>query len=240
MSLEFILILVIIFVGSLTQGMTGFGFALVSIPLLSMIIDIKLAIPLAVLCGMVINLGLLAKMKKEIKIGEVKNLIIGNLIGTPIGAYFLTSFESGLLKQLLGFCILLFLVFTIFKIIKPVGLNRKWGYLFGFFAGILGGAFNTNGPPILIYMFLQGWDKTEQKAAITGFFTIASVVTIISYVSLDIFTVQIFEYFMYGFPLLIAGIFLGHNLFGKVSTKLYNRLILTGLSLITIFLIFKI
>lgn len=240
MSIEFLLILLIIFVGSLTQGMTGFGFAMVTIPLLSMIIDIKFAVVLAVLCGTVINLGLVVQMRKEIKLGEVKNLIIGNLIGTPIGAYLLTSFDSSLLKQLLGFCILIFLIFTIFKIIKPVGLDRKWGYLFGFFAGVLGGALNTSGPPILIFMFLQGWDKVEQKAALSGFFITASAASIISYTAMDIITLEIFKEFLYVLPVVLAGIFLGHYLFGKVSTKFYNKLVLIGLSLITIFLIFKI
>ena len=237
MSLEFVLIAAIIFIGSLTQGMTGFGFALVSIPFLSMIIDIKLAIPLVALCGAVINIGLLVKMKNEIKIKEVKNLVIGSLIGTPLGAYFLSSFDSGLLKQILGFLILIFLIFTVFKIIKPVGLNRNWGYVFGFIAGVLGGAFNTNGPPILIYMFLQGWNKTEQKAVLTGFFVIATIAIIISHISMGILTLNILTDFLYYLPAVLAGIYLGHYLFGKVSTEFYNKLVLTGLSLITIFLI---
>jgi len=109
-----------------------------------------------------------------------------------------------------------------------------------FFAGILGGAFNTNGPPILIYMFLQGWDKTEQKAAITGYFIVATAIIIVSHISMGMITFEVLEKFAYVFPALMAGIIIGHSLFDKVSTVLYNKIILYALSIIGILLIIKI
>ncbi len=226
--------------GAFTQGMTGFGFALVSIPLLSMIVDIKFAISLGVLCGAVINFSLIIKMHQHVKFKEVLYLILGSVVGTPIGAYVLASTGESYLKNLLGWVVLIFVIFTVFRFIKPVGLNRKWGYLFGFFAGVLGGAFNTNGPPILIYMYLQGWDKTEQKAAITGFFVVATIMIIVSHISMGLVTSDVLIQFLYVIPVLLIGIYFGHLLFQRVSTKLYNNIVLAGLTLIGILLIFNI
>jgi len=79
LELEVILFLAgIIFVGAFTQSLTGFGFAIVTIPILSFFLDMTFIIPLGALCGAVINLYLIIKMHQHIKVKEVKNLIIGD------------------------------------------------------------------------------------------------------------------------------------------------------------------
>ena len=74
MSLEFFLIAVIILLASFVQGFSGFGFALVSIPLLSLVINIKEAVPLGALCGLVVNVYLIFHLKEHIEIKEIKNI----------------------------------------------------------------------------------------------------------------------------------------------------------------------
>ncbi|MFH1198207.1 MAG: sulfite exporter TauE/SafE family protein, partial [bacterium] len=123
--------------------------------------------------------------------------------------------------------------------IKSKGLNFRWGYLFGFLSGLLGGAFNTNGPPILIYFYLQGWDKFKQKASITGFFIITSVVIVSTHAVTGITTGNVMKLFFYSLPAVVIGLFAGSRLFKKVSTEIFNKIILYGLIIIGIFMIFR-
>ena len=147
--------MIIILFASFVQGFSGFGFALVSIPLLSILIDIKEAVPLAALCGFVINIFLVIELKNHIRLFELKNLLIGSVIGIPIGTYFLSEANPELIRILLGIIILLFVFLSLTRLIENNGINLRWGYLFGILSGLLGGAFNTNGPPVLIYFYLQ-------------------------------------------------------------------------------------
>lgn len=235
----FFLIVIIIFFASFTQGMTGFGFALITVPLVGLLSGVKYAIPLAAICGLVVNLYLMFKLKSHVKYLDLKELILSAIIGIPIGAAFVIHADQLILKKILGGIVFLFVFLSVFKIIKQTGLNKKWGYLFGFASGLLGGAFNTNGPPILIYFYLQGYDKIKQKASITGFFIITSITVVITHLVAGLSTSEIWIDALKLFPVVMFGIILGHYLFSRISTNIYNRLILFGLFIISLFLLFN-
>ena len=233
----YFLIGLIIFLASFTQGLTGFGFALVSIPLLSLIIDIKTAIPLGAMCGLVVNAYLILRLRKHINFSEIKYLIYGAIVGIPIGAYFLKAANPSLLKLLLGIVVLIFVFFTSFNFIKHYQLNDKWGYVFGLFSGLLGGAFNANGPPILIYLYLKDLNKNQHKAAISGFFFVASVIIVLDHAVTGVSNLIIFNMFLKQIPFVLIGLILGDLLFLKISTRVYQKIIIIGLFFIGVFLI---
>jgi len=239
LGIEFFLIGLIIFFASFAQGFAGFGFALVSIPLLSMIIDIKHAIPLGALCGLVINIYLLIELKDHVKFFNFKNLLFGSLVGIPIGAYFLAKANPDLLKTILGILILLFVFFSITQKIRATGLNDRWGYFFGLLSGLFGGALNTNGPPVLVYFYLQGWDKVKQKASITGFFIITSVIIVSMHITTGVTTEGVFKDFLIYLPFVIIGQIIGNRLFNKIPSLLFQKVILYSLLLISIITIFR-
>lgn len=238
MDIIFILIGLIILFASFTQGLSGFGFQLVALSLLSLLIDLKHAIPLCALFGLVINIYLIIHYKEHIKFFELKKLIIGSIIGIPIGVYFLSEADSGTIKLILGIVLLIFVFLSLTKFVKAEGINQLWGYLFGFMSGILGGAFNTNGPPVLIYFYLQGWDKLRLKATVTGFFLISTIIIISSHAISGLTTKLVLTDFLKFLPFVLIGQFFGVKLFGKVSSVTYYRFILIFLSAASLFMIF--
>ncbi len=236
---EIILIGLIIFLASFNQGLTGFGFALTSLPLLSLIIDIKEAIPLAAICGLVVNIYLTIKLKSHIDFKDIRLLILGSITGIPLGVYFLSYADQDLILKILAVIILVFVLLNTTQFIKPFNIDNKWGVLFGFFSGLLGGAFNTNGPPVLIYFYLKDWDKFKQKASITGFFIVASILIVSSHAVSGVTTKSILLKSLYAQPFLLSGLLLGSAVFPKVTTKLYRQLILIFLTTMSLILILR-
>lgn len=229
--------MLIIFLAAFVQGLSGFGFQLVAIPLLSMFINIKEAIPLAALAGYLVNIYLIISLRQHIKIFTLRRLIIGAVIGIPIGAYFLRNANPILIEHLLGILIILFVILTHFNVIKKIGMNVNWGYIFGLISGVIGGAFNTNGPPIIIYFYLQGMDKEELKASITGYFIFTSTVIVLSHIVFGVSTLSTYIDFIKLSPAILLGIFTGNALFKRINTGIYNFVILIilfvlGLSLL--------
>lgn len=218
--------------------MTGFGFALVSIPMLSMLMELREAVALGALGGLVVNIYLIIKLRSFVKFFDLKNLIIGSVVGIPLGTYVLNYLSPYILKTILGIIIVIFVFLSVFKIIKQRNISTNWGYLFGLTSGLLGGALNTNGPPILIYFYLNGYDKFKQKASITGFFLIASVFIVSSHALTGITSIATLKNFGFALPFILTGIFLGSRAFGKISTLIYDRIILGFLFLVSIYLIF--
>ncbi|OGU34076.1 MAG: hypothetical protein A2068_10270 [Ignavibacteria bacterium GWB2_35_6b] len=238
MIVEFLLIGFILFFAAFAQGMTGFGFAMFSLSLLSFLMDINQAVPLAAMCGLVINLYLISRLKTHLDFTQIKNLIIGAVIGIPVGTYVLSIASPQVLKILLGIVILFFIFLSVAKFIKQTGINKKWGYLFGFLSGILGGALNTDGPPVLIYFYLQGFDKLKQKASITGFFIFTSIMVVTTHAVTGVTTRPIFMNFLTHLPFVIVGLLLGNYCFYKISGGFYNKIILGFLFILSLFMIF--
>ena len=234
-----LLIAVIIFAASFVQGFSGFGFALISIPFLTMLIDIKMAVPLGAICGLVVNIYLTGVLRSHFNYKELGRMFFGSLLGIPVGSWVLNFGPSEALKDILGVVVILFALSSIFQIIKPVKTDSRWGYFAGLCSGILGGAFNTNGPPVLIYFFLKGWDKVNQKAMITGFFLAASTVIVISHAVTGLTTNYIFMLFLKLLPVVLAGIIIGNSLFNKISTELFNKVLLYSLLVLGSLLIIR-
>lgn len=237
MNAEYFIIGFIVLLASFVQGFSGFGFALVSIPLLTYFIGIKTAIPLGALCGLLINFLLYIKLKDHINFKEIIKLLIGAAAGIPFGVFFLSTADPAIIKIILGIIIILFVFLSVFSFIPQRKMNLKWGYVFGLFSGLLGGALNTNGPPVLIYFFLQGWDKIKQKASITGFFIISSLLIVGSHIATGITGSKLLLNFVYLIPFIIVGFAAGNFLFSKISTVFFNRFILLFLFVVGIFLL---
>ncbi len=237
MTTEILLISLVVLAGAFIQGFSGFGFALVTMPLLSMIMPVKEAVPLVALCGLIINLWLVIELRQHLEFAEVKYLIAGSVLGIPAGAYFLSSAPTGALKIILGIIVLLFVIFTIFRFIKHTGVKKEYGIIYGLLSGLLGGAFNTNGPPVLIYFYLKGWDKTRQKSMITGFFIFSSTFIVLTHLIGGISSGKTYIDFLTTLPAVLIGIFIGTRLFSKVSTEFFNKFILIGLTVIAVILI---
>ncbi|MGE5429776.1 MAG: sulfite exporter TauE/SafE family protein [Syntrophomonadaceae bacterium] len=232
-------LIIIILIGAVTQGLTGFGFALISVPLLSLILDVKTAIPLGALCGLVINILLFLKFKNYIIFKEIRSLMAGALLGIPAGAFFLREAAPGIVKIVLAIVVLLFALFSLSGKLKTRGINANWGYFYGIMAGILGGAFNTNGPPALIYFYLKGWEKNKMKASLVGFFTFTSVIIVSSHAIAGLITKDILVQFLYLIPVIAVGITLGNYLFSRISARIYNKVIIYSLIVISLLLMFK-
>lgn len=236
-STTFLLIGTILFLASFNQGLTGFGFALTSIPLISLIVGIKYAVPLGAIAGFVVNVLLSVQLRKSIDFKSLRFLYVGSFIGIPIGVLLLSKADPELFQRILGIVILLFVVMSFTNFIKPISLNLKWGYIFGLFSGMLGGAFNTNGPPVLIYFYLTGKGKVEQKSAITGFFIVASILIITMHAITGLSSKAIFIDALKFLPFIVSGYFLGSSLFKKISSEFYSKIILGFLFVVALMLI---
>lgn len=237
MNSEFILIGLIILFAAFTQGFSGFGFQLISISLLSLLVDIKHVIPMCAMFGLVINVYLVFLLKAHIQFGELKSLIIGSCLGIPVGVYILSETSTDVIKLLMGIILLIFVFLSSVRFIKDKHIDSNWGYIFGVISGILGGILNTNGPPILIYFFLKGWEKIRQKAFISGYFLFSSTVIVIAHAVSGITSKFVLKDFLIFLPFVLIGQAIGAKTFKGISSDFYNKIILFFLGIIGLILI---
>jgi len=132
-------VLIIIFFSAIVRATFGFGEALIAMPLLAMIIDIKIATPLMAMVGTSIALVILLKSWREVDLPDAKGLILSSIFGIPVGIFLLKDVYSTLTKIILAFIII---SFSTYKLLQPQisrMIGKRSSYVFGFLAGVLGG-----------------------------------------------------------------------------------------------------
>ena len=232
--LTFILISIIFLAAGFIQGLSGFGSALLAMPLLTMSIDVKLAVPLCMLNSLIITSYLSFQLRKYIEKKKVLPLLIGSLPGTFLGVYFLKNMDSEIIKLLLGILIISYSIYSLALSPAPKKFHNAWSYLAGFCTGFIGSAFSAGGPPAIIYTTLTGWSKDHIKATLSGFFFASSIITVIVYAVNGLTTVKVVEYFSASALFVIIGVTLGSRLYDRIDRRVYIRSILVVLIMLGI------
>lgn len=221
-----ILISFIFFLSGIIQGMSGFGSALVAMPLLTLFIDVKTAVPLCILQSVLITSYLSLTLKDHMEKKKILPLLLGSLPGIYFGVTFLKNIESDIIKLLLGILIIAYSIYSLFFKPHPKTLHKAWAYVAGFGTGFIGSAFSAGGPPVIIYTTLTGWSKDYIKATLTGFFLTSAIITAAVHAATGLTTALVVTYFLVSSLFVLIGVYAGVKLYSRVSTEGYIKAIL--------------
>jgi len=232
-----ILVLAILFISTFIRSALGFGDALIAMPLLALVIGIQVATPLVAMGASTIAFTILLKSWRKVEIKAAWRLVIATWIGIPLGIFFLKAAPEILVKSLLGILLMGFGAYNLFVPDLPKLLNEKWAFVTGLIAGILGGAYNTNGPPVVIYGILRRWDPEKFRATLQGYFLPTGLAILITHGLAGMWTTQVVRLYGYSIPVIIGAVLVGEkvNLLipqGKFDKIIYGFLVVIGVFLI--------
>jgi hypothetical protein len=217
--------LLIVFIATLIRSAFGFGEALVAVPLLAFCIPLQTAAPLAVLISITIAAVVVVQDWNKIHLRSSSWLVLSTLPGIPLGLLLLTSSHGSLVKAVLA---LLIMSFSCYSLIgrAPLKLerdSRRWLLLCGFCAGVLGGAYGMNGPPLVIYGSMRRWSAQHFRATLQAYFLPASIIGMACYWMAGLWTPAVTHYYLLSLPVTLPAVFLGrfvnHRLRGDAFTK---------------------
>lgn len=231
-------VLIIIFLAMLVRAIFGFGNALVAMPLLAMTpIGLKTATPLIALIAIILSFLILVKDWRIVDIRGTWRLLVATVPGIPLGLLILKGPFEETGKIILALIIIGFSSYALFRP-RLITLKHEWtAYPFGFIAGILGGAYNSNGPPIAIYGTLRRWPPDRFRANLQGYFFPSGVIIIAGHGLGGLWTPEVGWYFLLSLPLLPLTIWLGNRLNrsfrpGRFDQYIHILLIFVGLVLL--------
>ena len=224
--LEYLSVACIFMVAGFAQGVTGFGSALVAMPLLLLFLDAKVAVPLCILNGLLITAYLSWQLRRHMDWRKILPLGLGCLPGIYVGVSFLRAADSDLIKLALGGLLTAYgLHGLLFRPVKR-RVHPAWGYVAGFGTGAIGAAFSAGGPPAIIYTTMSGWSKDSIKATLSGFFLANGICIALAHAVNGLTTMVVFHYFAAAALAVLAGVWAGSRFYGRISTEAYIRVIL--------------
>jgi uncharacterized membrane protein YfcA len=200
----------IILVAAFVRSALGFGDAVVAMPLLVALLGLKTATPLVAFMGPTIAALILARHWRKGDWKASLRLVGASFAGIPVGVYLLTRLPDAPLRIALGAIIL---AYGLFGMLRP-GMrirNEKapLPYLVGFVAGIFGGAYNTNGPPIVIYGRLRDWPPERFRATLQAYFLPVGLFILMGHGAAGLWTGRVIGLYLWSLPALVLGVWTG-------------------------------
>jgi uncharacterized protein len=227
-------VILVVFAATLIRSALGFGEALVAVPLLALLLPLRVAAPLAVLISITIAAIIIVQDWQKIHLRSTGWLVFATLFGIPLGLLLLTSSHQQMAKMTLAIVLLAFSAYSLF-FRKPLHLKTdNWTWLFGcgFFAGILGGAYGMNGPPLAIYGAMRRWSLQHFRATLQGYFLPASILGMAGYWFAGLWVPAVTHYYLLSLPAAIPAILLGRLLNHRLREETYLKYVYSGLAAI--------
>lgn len=228
------LLLAITFAASLARGFSGFGAALIFIPLVSALVGPKTAVPLLLVTDGLMTAGMIPGAVRRADRRDVLTMAIGAVVGVPAGTWLLTSLDPVVLR----WCIVALAAAMLALLLSG------WRYrgrpkppltvLVGLVSGFFSGAAQVGGPPVVAYWLGSTTAATTVRANIVLFFAITSVFGAIGYVWGGLITLHILALAAVIAPVYGLGTWAGSRMFGLASDQTFRRICLAMIAFATV------
>lgn len=237
-TLQIVLSVAVIFVAYTVKGLSGFGSGLIAIPLLAFMFPLTFIVPVLGLLSYSGTIMQSFHLRKQVVWRDLLPLIPFSLTGIAIAVWLLVNVDSNKLVLSLGVFVLLYSIYSLLPLSVHAG-SRRWAIAAGLGGGTVGALFGTGGPFYVVYLKMRQLNKNQFRATIAMIFLVDGGARMMGYALHGLFTEQVLWLVLTLFPVLLAGMYVGHHLHVKIEQKLFNQIISVLLLVSGVMLIFK-
>jgi uncharacterized membrane protein YfcA len=210
------------FVAGLARGFSGFGAALIFIPLASSVIGPALAAPVLLVIDAVMALGMIPDAWRRADKRSVGIMSLGALLGVPVGTAILATVDALLVRWTIVVIVAALLLLLISGW-RYRGEPRKLLTVgVGGISGLFSGAAQIGGPPVVAYWLGGAIESGIVRANIVLYFVVSSVLSIASYLAGGLFTQGVLALALATGPAYGIGLYLGSRLFGRTNEAVFR------------------
>jgi len=220
------------------QGLTGFGFGLISMSLMPLVMGVKEAAAISTVFSLLATVTTFVRHYREYnwRLGFV--FLVSVCAGVPLGVFFLQRTSEGLLLKILGTMMLLFAAREFLFNKQPQTIPAALTVPLGLFSGTLSGAFNLGGIPTAAYAYAHPWSRGQVMAFLQVMITSSCLLRIVCYRKVGLLN----EFsWLYGLLMLLplyGAIWLGHFTMKRIQPKHMRRAIFVFIGIAGLYYLF--
>lgn len=216
------------------SGLTGFGFNLLSLPLLAVAYEPHHAVVVGLLVGvLVFGLVLLIPgVWGQMDVGLVRIIFLSSLIGQPIGAFLLSVADARTLRMAIGGIAFSYAVGQLLGVLPQMPASRRVAPLVGVAAGILATSVTMGGTVVILYLLSQGRQKGDLRATSVGYVFLSTIAACITLALAGLVTREALADAVSLAPASVLGFLAGAVIFRFVPSPAFLRLTLILLALV--------
>ena len=187
------------------------------------------AIVLTTLYALVFSIVILAPLRREIEPVRLTRLLIGTVLGTPLGVWGLAVLPATVINRLIGAVLVGMTALEWWRLAPRRLAAPGWGYAAGVLAGVLGGAVVTPGPPVILYAAAQEWSPRAVKANLLAFFIVNQAVILVVYWWADLFGADVLRLALWLALPALVGVAAGIAVFNRIDARRFRQVVVAVL-----------
>jgi uncharacterized membrane protein YfcA len=220
----FAIVIAVVLVAATAQAVAGFGFALIAVPALVTVLEVRDAVVLVTLLGLV-NSGLIAVTSwRHVPWATVGPLLAGAIAGMPAGLLVLLFAPADAIRAFVGVSTAV-MAFAIIRGLRFGDRHLPSELGVGVISGVLNTSTATNGPPVVLYLQGREHPTEEFRGGLSVFFASSNVITLGSFFATRIVSVDAGLLFAAATPAILAGTVAGHLVLRRMEPEAFRRLV---------------
>ncbi len=230
----------IFFAAFFIRAVSGIGSALLSIPLLALLLEVKVVVPLEAIFEVGFSLLLVKSLYKDMQKKMILYLMIGSALGSLGGVFLLKSVSNLVLQKALGVTVVVFAL----SLLRNQGqaghkLSDYWGVVAGVVGGTLGGLFGISGPPMGWYLAYRLRAKDVLRATLIGLFALDFSWRVGIYAFSGMISLEVLKLALIFLPALVLGTLAGNKAQARISDLRFRQIVALILACSGVLLLLK-
>ena len=222
---QMVLVLIIILATSVVQAVAGFGFALLAVPLMVVVIDLQSAVIISSFVGTLSNMLQSWQLRNNIDRKLTKRFLLATVIGAPAGLLLFIYANQSALKIVLGLSIL-FGVFVLSRGLELQHVSSWLDWIMGVLSGVLLMATSTNGPPLVFVLQARRIDPATFRATLNMVFLVSGTFGLVIFgLAGEIFRSDV-NVAAFAIPAMVIGVSTGVVIRKYVQQELFKKIVL--------------
>lgn len=228
-----------IMMGSFMQGSLGFGFGMISVPPMMWYLPAEVVIPVQIPLSLMLIIPLAWQVRHLFEYTLVVPLLIGALIGMPIGIWILYHLNGNILKLIVG-CVLIALpIVMLMGWSRPLP-NKLYTLIpVGMMSAAMQGSMSISAPPIILFLANQNMDKDRFRANVLLYFGGLGVISLVSFASKGMYTGNVMVMMMILLIMVPIGGYIGAKLSKHIPQKQFRTLTLIASGIMGFMLVLR-
>lgn len=229
----------IIFIASVVRGFTGFGLALVAVPMIQFFLPVSDTAVFIAIINVMFSLIYFRRSKEIVRDQPLGRMALWTGIGVATGTLVLKFVNPAWIQLIWGLLIIFIVIALSAGIDFKIRSDRSALTLSGLFGGLLAGATGITGPPVAVILSSLKTPKEKFNAIISVFILFAVSYALVFYLIAGIVRKETFLLALTSVPALLAGLYAGDRLVSYISQKTFTTIIYIVLTIMGILTIFK-
>lgn len=221
---DLLFVILVVAATALLQSITGFGFALLSVPLFALRIDVHEAVVLSACLGTISSGWQTRLLRADAQRSTALRYIVASLVGIPFGYAAFTLLDDQVLRFIVGLAVLFGTAVVAFGGRFRVG--RRSENLLGVLSGVLLIATSTNGPPIVLAMQAQRMPMLQFRATLARIFFVSGLISVALFALTGDLSATIVVSTIVCLPVMTISVLLGNRLVGRLAEARFRILVL--------------